>query len=409
MNVTTPTPRIAPSVMRPVTGAEAASAPRTLRMPIDPWLTLAVLGIGICSVATLASVTKNLIPGSPHYYVDRQVLYLVVGVVAMVLISLLDYGRLRRFGTALFIALIISLLAVRVLGHAANGSQRAINFPFFAFQASELGKVLLIVALSCFVVDRYRHIRERRTTALIMLAGLVAAMLVIIQPDVGSGLVYVVIAFAVLFVAGVPGRHLLALVAIGAASIALVLGAAPAVGVHLLKPYQEERLTAFLHPSTDAQKQGYQQEESKIAIGSGEKTGRGVNATQTTLNFVPEDDTDFIFAAVGERWGFVGASLVLSLYALLIWRLLRILTMSKDLFGAVIAGGVVAAMLFQVFINVGMAIGISPITGITLPLMSYGGSSVITTFLALGLAQSIYARARSTQALKGRAAGGFGA
>ena len=259
------------------------------------------------------------------------------------------------------------------------------------------------------MIERYRHIRERKTTAQVMLAGLVAAMLVIIQPDVGSGLVFVVIAFAVLFVAGVPGKHLLALLAIGAAAIALVLGAAPAVGVHLLKPYQEERLTAFLHPSNDAQKQGYQQQESKIAIGSGQKTGRGVNATQTTLNFVPEDDTDFIFAAVGERWGFIGAALVLSLYALLIWRLLRILTMSKDLFGAVIVGGVVAAMLFQVFINVGMAIGISPITGITLPLMSYGGSSVITTFLALGLAQSIYARSRSAQALKGRAPMGLGA
>jgi rod shape determining protein RodA len=409
MSVTTQSPRIAPSVMAPVDGADVSSAPRALRLPIDPWLTLAAIGLGVCSVATLESVTRNLIPGSPHYYVDRQIAYLVLGVLAMVAISTFDYGRLRRIGRPLFIALLLSLLAVRVLGHAANGSQRAINFPFFAFQASELGKVLLIIALSCFVIERYRHIRERKTTAQVMLAGLVAAMLVIIQPDVGSGLVYVVIAFAVLFVAGVPGKHLLALLAIGAAAIAFVLGAAPAVGVHLLKPYQEERLTAFLHPSNDAQKQGYQQQESKIAIGSGQKTGRGVNATQTTLNFVPEDDTDFIFAAVGERWGFVGAALVLSLFALLIWRLLRILTMSKDLFGAVIVGGVVAAMLFQVFINVGMAIGISPITGITLPLMSYGGSSVFTTFLALGLAQSIYARSRSAQALKGHAPVGLGA
>jgi rod shape determining protein RodA len=409
MSVITPTPRIAPSVMEPTESVEAAAPPRTLKLPIDPWLTVAVMGLGVCSVLTLASVTKSLIPASPRYYVDRQVIYLVLGVVVMVLVASFDYGRLRRGGRAMFIALLLSLVAVRLLGHAANGSQRAINFPFFAFQASELGKVLLIVALASFVVDRFRHLRERKTTAQVMLAGLVAAMLVIIQPDVGSGLVYVVIAFTVLFVAGVPGKHLLALVAIGAAAVALVLVAAPAMGVHVLKPYQEERLTAFLHPSTDAQKQGYQQEESKIAIGSGQKTGRGVNATQTTLNFVPEDDTDFIFAAVGERWGFVGASLVLSLYALVIWRLLRILTMSKDLFGAVIAGGVVAAMLFQVFINVGMAIGISPITGITLPLMSYGGSSVITTFLALGLAQSIYARARSAQALKGRAAAGYGA
>ncbi len=407
MSVTTPTPRIAPSVMRRGEPAETPSARRTVRLAVDPWLTLAVIGLGICSVVTLASVTKSLVPASPHYYVDRQAVYLLLGFAAMVLLAGFDYGRLRRFGRALYVALLISLLAVRVLGHAANGSQRAINFPFFAFQASELGKIMLIIALASFVVERYRHVRERKNTVQITLAGLVAAMLVIIQPDVGSGLVFVVITLTILFVAGVPGKHLAALAAIGVASIALVLVAAPAVGVHLLKPYQEERLTAFLHPSTDSQKQGYQQEESKIAIGSGQKTGRGVNATQTTLNFVPEDDTDFIFAAVGERWGFIGASLVLSLYALVIWRLLRILTMAKDLFGALIAGGVVAAMLFQVFINVGMAIGISPITGITLPLVSYGGSSVLSTFLALGLAQSVYAQARSAQALKGRAAVGL--
>jgi rod shape determining protein RodA len=392
--------------MAPVETAEAASAPRVPRLPIDPWLTLAVIGLGVSSTVILANVTKGLIPASPHYYVDRQVAYLSVGVAAMVVMAQLDYGRLRRLGPALFAVLVLSLLAVRGLGHAANGAQRAIAFPFFAFQASELGKVLLIVALASFVVERYRHVRERKTTAQVMLAALVAALLVIIQPDVGSGMVYVVIAFTVLFVAGVPSKYLAALIAIGAASIALVLVGAPALGVHVLKPYQEERLTAFLHPSTDAEKQGYQQQESKIAIGSGQKTG-DPSAPQTTLNFVPEDDTDFIFAAVGERYGFVGTALVLSLYALVIWRILRILTMSKDLFGALIAGGVVAMMLFQVFINVGMAIGISPITGITLPLMSYGGSSVITTLLALGLVQSVYVRGRAAQTQKGRTGGGY--
>jgi rod shape determining protein RodA len=286
------------------------------------------------------------------------------------------------------------------LGHATNGSQRAIQFPFFAFQASELGKVLLVLALSSFVVDRIRHVRERKTTARVMLAGLVAAMLVIVQPDVGSGLVYLAIVFTIVFVAGTPTRHLVTLAAVGVAAVSVVLVAAPALGVHVLKPYQEQRLTSFLHPSTDPQKQGYQQEESKIAIGSGQKTGDAI-ASQQTLGFVPEDDTDFVFAAVGERYGFVGAALVLSLYALVIWRVLAIMTMAKDLFGAVVAGGVLAMLLFQVFINVGMAIGISPITGITLPLMSYGGSSVLATLLALGLVQSIYARARATQALKG--------
>ena len=170
----------------------------------------------------------------------------------------------------------------------------------------------------------------------------------------------------------------------------------------MLKPYQTERLTAFLHPTTNSQKEGYQQEESKIAIGSGQKTGRGVNGPTVRLNYVPEDHTDFVFAAVGEQYGFVGAALVLSLYALLIWRTLRILVMSKDLFGSLVAAGVAAMLMFQVFVNVGMTIGIMPITGVTLPLMSYGGSSVITTLLAVGLLQSIYVQARASQALKGR-------
>jgi rod shape determining protein RodA len=379
------------------------------RLMLDPLLTLAVIGLGLCSVATLRAVTSKLVPGQPHYYVDRQVAYLVVGAVAMVVLARIDYALLRRLKVAIYAGLLFSILAVLGLGHGANGAQRAISFPFFSFQASELGKVLLIVALAAFVVDRSRHLHERDTVARAMLAALVPAMLVIAQPDLGSGLVYVTIAIGLLFVAGVPWRHLMALGALGAVSVALVLVVAPAVGVHVLKPYQTERLTAFLHPASSPRisKPGeldptYQQLESKIAIGAGQKTGREATTAEHELNFVPENDTDFIFAAVGERYGFVGAALVLSLYALLIWRTLRILTMSKDLFGALVAGGVVAMLMFQVFVNVGMAIGIMPITGVTLPLMSYGGSSVIATLLAVGLLQSIYVQARASEALKGR-------
>jgi rod shape determining protein RodA len=174
------------------------------------------------------------------------------------------------------------------------------------------------------------------------------------------------------------------------------------VGVHVVKQFQVERITAFLHPSANPRKQGYQQVESKIAIGSGQRTGRGLSIAERELPLVPEDHTDFIFAAVGERYGFVGAALVLALFAMLIWRALRIVTMAKDLFGSLIAGGVVAMLMFQVFVNVGMTIGIMPITGVTLPLMSYGGSSVIATLVAVGLLQSIYLRARAAEALKGR-------
>ncbi|HWG08438.1 MAG TPA: rod shape-determining protein RodA [Solirubrobacteraceae bacterium] len=390
--ITAPEQPIAP----PVTG------PRTLRLPLDPLLTLAVVGLGIFSIVTLDAATKNLIPSQPSYYVDRQTTYLIVGVVLMLLLSRLDYARLRPLKYGIYGLLIFTILGVLALGHNARGSQRAINLPFFSFQASELGKVLLTLALAGLIVDRARRLRERQTTALVMLAALVPAMFVIAQPDLGSGLVYVVIAFTLLFIAGVSWRHLAGLVALGLVALTFVLVAAPAAGVHVLKPYQVQRLTAFLHPSTNPQKEGYQQEESKIAIGSGQKTGRGPNASQSKLGYVPENHTDFVFAAVGEQYGFLGAGLVLALYGLLIWRALRILVMSKDLFGTLVAAGIAAMLMFQVFVNVGMTIGIMPITGVTLPLMSYGGSSVITTLLAMGLLQSIYIQARASQALKGR-------
>jgi rod shape determining protein RodA len=398
------------SPLSPITASEQAqpvagrsqTGPRTLRLPLDPLLTLAVLGLGACSIVTLGAATRGLVPGQPRYYVDRQLTYLIVGSLLMLALSRLDYARLRPLKNAIYGLLLFSILAVLALGHSARGSQRAINLPFFSFQASELGKALLMLALASLVVDRARRLRDRDTTALVMLAALVPAMFVIAQPDLGSGLVYVVIALTLLFVAGTPWKHLAGLAALGAVALTFVLVAAPAVGVHVLKPYQVQRLTAFLHPTTNAQKEGYQQEESKIAIGSGQKTGRGVNASQSKLGYVPENHTDFIFAAVGEQYGFVGAGLVLALYGLLIWRALRILTMSKDLFGSLVAAGVAAMLMFQVFVNVGMTIGIMPITGVTLPLMSYGGSSVITTLLAMGLLQSIYIQARASQALKGR-------
>jgi len=320
----------------------------------------------------------------------------------MLILSRIDYSRLRRLRNLIYGALILSILAVLAVGHAARGSTRAISFPLFSFQASELGKVLLIVALAAFLVDRSRRLGERDTTIRVVLAALVPAMLVIVQPDLGSGLVYMVVAYMLLFIAGIAWKQLVALAALVVLAAAFVVVVAPAAGVHVLKPYQVERLTAFLHPTSNSQKQGYQQQESKIAIGAGQKTGRGANASQIPNGFVPESQTDFIFAAVGEQYGFAGAGLVLLLYALLIWRALRILVMSKDLFGSLVAAGVAGMLMFQVFVNVGITIGIMPITGVTLPLMSYGGSSVITTLLAIGLLQSIYVQARASAALKGR-------
>jgi rod shape determining protein RodA len=379
----------------------APPPPRTLRLPLDPVLTLAVIGLGICSAVTLTSVTRNFIAGSPRYYVDRQIVYLIIGFMAMLILSRIDYTLFSRFKLAIYGFLIFSILVVLGIGHEALGATRAINFPLFSYQSSELGKVLLIIALAAFVVERARHLGERDTTVRVMIAALVPAMLVIAEPDLGSGMVYMAIAYMMLFIAGTPWRHLAGLAVLVVVAGALVLAVAPAAGVHVLNPYQEQRLTAFLDPSANSQA-AYQLQESKIAIGSGQKTGRGVNSDQTSNGFVPEAHTDFVFAAVGERYGFLGAGIVLILYGLMISRALRILVMAKDLLGSLIAAGVTAMLMFQVFVNVGVTIGIMPITGVTLPLMSYGGSSVITTMLAIGLLQSIYVRARASQALKGR-------
>ncbi len=392
------------SPLSPIKPSEEAPAtpPRTLRLPLDPLLALAVIGLGVCSILTLRVATRNLVSGDPHYYVERQAIYLALGFVLMLGLSRLDYARLRQYKNAIYGLLLFSILAVIGLGRSANGAVRAIDFPLFSFQASELGKVLLILALSAFIVGRSRQLRERDTTVRVLIAALVPTMLVIVQPDLGSGLVYMTIACMMLFVAGTSWRHLAALAALVCVSVAFVLAAGPAVGINVLNPYQAARLTAFLHPSSNLQKEGWQQQESKIAIGSGQKTGRGASASQIPDGFVPESDTDFIFAAVGEEYGFVGAGLVLLLYALLISRALRVLVMAKDLFGSLIAAGVAAMLMFQVFVNVGMTIGIMPITGVTLPLMSYGGSSVIATLLSVGLLQSIYVQARASAALKDR-------
>jgi rod shape determining protein RodA len=397
------------SPLSPIKPTEEApvAPPRALRLPLDPLLTLAVLGLGVCSIFTLKAATREFVPGDPHYYVNRQAIYLALGFLLMIGISRLDYARLRRYKNVIYGGLMLSILAVLGLGHSAQGAQRAINFPLFSFQASELGKVLLILALSAFIVERSRVLRDRDTTVRVLIAALVPTMFVIAQPDLGSGLVYMTIACMLLFIAGTSWRHLAALAALVCVAIAFVLVAAPAAGVHVLKPYQVERLTAFLHPSS-VDKEGastdpsYQQQQSKIAIGSGGKTGRGANASQVPDGYVPESSTDFVFAAVGEEYGFVGAGLVLLLYALLISRTLRVLVMAKDLFGSLIAAGVAAMLMFQVFVNVGMTIGIMPITGVTLPLVSYGGSSVIATLLSVGLLQSIYVQARTSAALKGR-------
>jgi len=251
-----------------------------------------------------------------------------------------------------------------------------------------------VVSLAAFVIERTRRGADPRQTARLLMIGLAPAALIFLQPDLGTGLVLAVITIAVLFLAGVRWTHFAAIGGVAALAATFALVVAPAAGVPILKDYQQERLTSFLNPSDDPSDSSYQTNQSQIAIGAGGKTGRGDQATQTELKFLPERHTDFIFAVIGERFGFMGAAFVLSLYALLVWRALRLLTLSKNLYGTLIAGGIAAMLMFQVLVNVGMNMGVMPVTGIPLPLMSYGGSSVLVTFMAIGLLQSIHVQAQ---------------
>jgi rod shape determining protein RodA len=360
---------------------------------MDGVLLGAAVGLIAFSVFTLATSTRGEIAGRPHFFVERQSLYAVLGVALMVGLSRIDYTRLRDLRVTVYAAMVGSIAFVLLVGTAVRGSNRWIDLPFFQFQPSELAKVLLCVSLAAFVYERVRRPFGLRQTVGLLLLGLIPAALVFLQPDLGTGIVLVAIVLAILFVAGIPWQHF---AAIGAAVVLLGAGAyaaGSAAGVQILHGYQQDRLTAFLHPSDDPSDASYQVNQAMIAVGSGEEVGRGNDATQTELLFLPERHTDFIYAVIGERFGFLGSAFVVFLYAVLFWRAIRVMRISRSFYGTMIAGGVVAMLAFQVIINICMNLGLMPVTGITLPLMSYGGSSVLGTFLALGVLQSIHADA----------------
>lgn len=361
---------------------------------LDGPMLLAAFGLIAFSILTLFEATRDDVPGDPLFFVLRQGVYALIGTALMLAVARIDYSRFRELRVGIYSAMIASICLVLTFGAAARGSRRWIELPYFRFQPSELAKLLLIVAFAAFVLEHRRRGASWRSTARLLAIGLVPAGLVFLQPDLGTGIVLGVITLSILFLSGLPWRHF---VALGGAVVAMALVAlvvAPAVGAPILRDYQQERLTSFLNPSDDPGDSSYQLNQSKIAVGAGGRAGRGDQASQTELDFLPEHHTDFIFAVIGERYGFLGAAFVLSLYALLVWRALRLLTLSKNLYGTLIAGGVAAMLIFQVFVNVGMNLGIMPVVGITLPLISYGGSSVLVTLMAIGLLQSIHIQAQ---------------
>jgi rod shape determining protein RodA len=271
---------------------------------MDAGLGFAAFALVAFGVFTLGEATKQDVPGNPGYYVDRQAIYAVLGLAGMYLLARIDYSRFRELRVGIYTFLCASVSLVFVFGFAARGSRRAFELPFFSFQPSELGKLLLVLALAGFVIDGARRGSARQRTVRYLCLGFAPAALVFLQPDLGTSLVYGAITLAVMYVGGVRWTHFAVIGAALVALVALVLVVAPAIGTPVLKEYQQQRLTSFTHPSADPSDAGYQQNQAKIAIGSGEKTGRGNRATQTRLDFVPERHTDFIFAVIGERYGF---------------------------------------------------------------------------------------------------------
>jgi rod shape determining protein RodA len=355
----------------------------------------ALVAVGLWGVA---GVTKFAVPHDPTYYLNRQILYAAAGGAVLVIAALVDPDLYRRYWRAIFAGTAAVIAGVLLIGHAARGSTRWISLGFFTFQPSEFGKLLFVLALAGMIAERQRFLGAWSTTLKVLGVGIVPAVLVFAQPDLGTALVYLAALGAMLFVAGVPWRHLAALGCAALVIVVAVLWAGPAVGVNFLKGYQQERLTCFTHPSTCPVSARYNVEQSIAAVGSGELKGRGPSgATQVNLGFLPESQTDFVFAGFAEQRGFVGAALLLGLYLLVLWRGLRVITVARDLFSAVVAGGIVVALLFQTFVNVGMTMGIAPITGIPLPFVSVGGSSLIANLAAMGVLLGIYARGRASR------------
>jgi rod shape determining protein RodA len=352
----------------------------------------ALVGYGLWAIA---DITRHDVETNPHYYLTRQAAYAVIGGVCLIAAVLIDPDVYRTRWRAIFGGTSF-LIAIVLLTGPIRGSKRWLDVGFFKFQPSEFGKVLFVLALAGFLAERSRRLQEPRTTLSVVGLALIPIFLVFLQPDFGSALVYCAAVGAVLLVAGTPWTHIGVLAAGAVAVAVLVLGVMPAVGVPVLKKYQEARLTGFLNPDSDPGGTTYNITQSKNAIGAGQLRGRGPeNATQTTLNFLPEHHTDFVFASLAEERGFFGAAFLLMLYLLVVWRGLRIVTLAREPFTAIVAGGLVVALLFQVFVNVGMTMGIAPITGIPLPFVSVGGSSMIANLIAVGLLLSIHVRARA--------------
>ncbi len=353
-------------------------------------LVLAIMGIGLMAIG---SATNGLIPDDPFSYVKKQALWIVLGAVAAFIVLTIDYTDFMRFSNILY-GLNLALLAlVVVAGNSSKGSQRWIGVGPLEIQPSEIAKIVVILTLASYLASREGRIRSWFDLIPALLHMGVPAALVLLQPDLGTSLVFVAILFGMIFMAGVSWTYLVVLGGAGLGAVVSVILLQLNGVITVLKDYQLNRLIVFLNPEYDRWGAGWHIFQSKIALGSGGVLGKGLFAgTQNQRHFLPEQHTDFIFSVIGEEAGLVGTILVLLLFFMLLWRGMQIANSAKDVYGTLVVTGIVSMWLFQLFINIGMTMGTMPITGLPLPFVSYGGSSLLTNAVGVGLILNVYMR-----------------
>ena len=346
-------------------------------------VTLAIIGFS-CAMIYSASSGGRIGAG----YVEKQIMWAIFGLIGAAIIASIDHTIYHRYAGKLYGVMILMLLAVLTVGHSSKGATRWIGFGGFQIQPSEFAKIIVIITLAVFLIRRQEEIRSMKTF-LHSLAYLgIPTLLIFKQPDLGTSLVLFAIWIAMIFVVGTDIKNILLFIGVGAI-MALVVWNTPGI----LKDYQKNRVITFINPSADPLGSGYHVTQSRIAIGSGQILGKGfMKGTQRQLSFIPEQHTDFIFTVVGEETGFVGAIGLVFLYFLLLWCGLNIMSATEDATGRAIAAGCVGMFLFHIFINLGMTLGIMPVTGVPLPMFSYGGSSLMANMMAIGLLEGISMR-----------------
>lgn len=345
--------------------------------------TIGVIGFG-CAMIYSASSGSDKAAG----YIEKQLIWAVLGLLISAVISSLHTSIYQRFAGKLYGLTLIMLAAVLIVGQSSKGAQRWLGAGPFQVQPSELAKIFMIIALAVFLVNRLDEIKEFRTFIKSFIYLIIPIALIFKQPDLGTSLVLVAIWLSMLFVLGTDIKNILMF--IGAAILlGLIVWNVP----HLMKDYQKNRVITFVNPAADPLGSGYHVTQSRIAIGSGKITGKGfLKGTQRELNFIPEQHTDFIFTVVGEELGFIGCVTLVLLFFVIIWRGLNIMASTEDVLGRAIAAGVVAMLLFHIFINLGMTLGIMPVTGVPLPMFSYGGSSLMANMMGIGLLEGVSMR-----------------